>query len=173
MTNQKSISVLFVCLGNICRSPTAEAVFKRKVVKSGLENFVRVDSAGTSGWHIDSPPDSRTIKAASLRGYDMSLLRGREVTNDDFECFDYIFAMDKNNLRHLDRMRSEFSEVCASASKIVSLSEPVLFLGLVDQSIDEVPDPYHGDAVGFEYVLDLVEKASDVLLEKIKKELVL
>ena len=106
MANQKRISVLFVCLGNICRSPTAEAVFQHRVERAGFGEGIKVDSAGTSGWHIGSPPDTRTIRAASARGYDMTPLRGREVTNDDFRCFDYIYAMDKNNLAHLDHMYS-------------------------------------------------------------------
>ena len=169
VANQKYISVLFVCLGNICRSPTAEAVFQNKIEKAGFGDCVKVDSAGTSGWHVDSPPDTRTIRAASVRGYDMTSLRGREVTNEDFRCFDHIFAMDKNNLAHLNRMYSQLSKHSSIDSE--KIAKPNLFLDLVDQNIREVPDPYHGGSDGFEHVLDLIEKASDVLLKEVAKEL--
>ena len=93
--------ILFVCLGNICRSPTAEGVFRKLVSDRNLSHLVEVDSAGTSGWHIGEAPDARTVQAAVTRGYDLSQLRGRQATSDDFFKFDYILAMDKTNLSNL------------------------------------------------------------------------
>lgn len=152
--------VLFVCLGNICRSPTAEGVFRHKVREAGLEGRIEVDSAGTGDWHIGKPPDSRTRRAAQLRGYDLSQLRGRQVGAADFARFDLILAMDHRNLQHLKGLRP------ATAP-----AELDLFLRRYALALDEVPDPYYGGEDGFEQVLDLIEQASESLLAELKGRL--
>ncbi len=149
--------VLFVCLGNICRSPTAEAVFTALAKKQGMTDQLEIDSAGTSGYHIGEPPDQRACAAAQQRGYDMSHLRARQVTAQDFEHFDYLLAMDNANLRDLQ------SNCPASLRNKISL-----FLTFGKHcSESEVPDPYYGGGEGFERVLDLVEDASIGLLNAI------
>lgn len=152
--------VLFVCLGNICRSPTAEAVLRHKLLELGLQEGVEVDSAGTGDWHVGKPPDSRTRQAALLRGYDLSVLRGRQVCASDFARFDLILAMDNSNLQHLRRMRP------GNAA-----AELDLFLRRYDLALDEVPDPYYGGEEGFEQVLDLIEQACDGLLRELRGRL--
>lgn len=148
------IKVLFVCLGNICRSPTAEGVFRKVVAERNLQHLFSIDSAGTSGWHINEPPDSRTVAAAATRGYDLSELKGREAIAEDFERFDYILAMDKSNLSNL--------EAIAPANHKAHLS---LFLEFANNfKQQEVPDPYYGGAKGFELVLDLIEDACNGFL---------
>lgn len=152
-----SVNVLFVCLGNICRSPTAEAVFRHYVDSAGLAEQVVVDSVGTAGYHIGAPSDSRAIEAAQRRGYDMSAIRARQVAIEDFEQFDYILAMDKANLQSLLAQCPE-----QHAHKLA------LFLSHGDTpQTNEVPDPYYGDGAGFETVLNLVESASQGLLQHI------
>lgn len=156
----KKVSVLFVCMGNICRSPTAEGVFRRLVQKAGLEHTILIDSAGTHDYHIGSVPDRRASAAAGKRGYDLSALRGRQVSRQDFHEFDYILAMDRDNLSNLQR-------ICPPehASKVS------LFLEFSPNfSETEVPDPYYGGAQGFEHVLDLVEDASRGLMQKLELE---
>lgn len=152
--------VLFVCLGNICRSPTAEAVFRHKLEQAGLAELVQVDSAGTGDWHVGKPADTRTRRAAQLRGYDMSALRGRQVEADDFQRFDLVLAMDHSNLGNLKRLRSSNEG-----------AELDLFLRRYQLEVDEVPDPYYGGEQGFENVLDLIERASDALLIEVKGRL--
>ena len=154
----KKLRVLFVCLGNICRSPTAEGVFKKMVADEGLEEQIFVDSAGTSGWHIGSSPDHRTCMVAESRGIDLSGLRGRQVAKSDFDKFDYILAMDSDNLHNLRQMQTP---------------KPDQHLGLFlefsrNYSIKDVPDPYHGGTSGFEKVYDLIEDASEGLLNQLK-----
>lgn len=149
--------ILFVCLGNICRSPTAEAVLRHKLRELGLEAAVEVDSAGTGDWHVGKPPDSRTRQAAQLRGYDLSALRGRQVSVIDFSRFDLILAMDNSNLEHLQRLLPAGST-----------AELDLFLRRYDLALDEVPDPYYGGDEGFELVLDLLEQACDGLLRELR-----
>jgi protein-tyrosine phosphatase len=134
-----------VCLGNICRSPTAEAVLRAKLKAAGLGEHVVVDSAGTGSWHIGNAPDPRSQRHAATRGYDLSALRGRQVTELDFHRFDFILAMDKDNLADLQRLAPDGAH----------RAELRLFSSV------EVPDPYTGGAPGFEQVLDLVETASD------------
>ena len=157
-----SVGVLFVCLGNICRSPTAHGVFQQLVNQRGLAQKIIVDSAGTGDWHIGRAPDQRSTAAALQRGYDLSELRARQVTREDFSHFDYILAMDKENLRNLQQLRP------ASFS-----GELKLFLDYSRNSGSntaehrEVPDPYYGDKDNFEHVIDLVENAAAGLLDAI------
>ena len=148
-------SVLFVCLGNICRSPTAEAVFKEKVKHSDLS--FEIDSAGTMGYHTGALPDQRSQAVGGMRGYSFKGLKCRKVVIEDFEKFDYILAMDKENLRHL-------LELCPHEHQ----HKVALFLSFTDSDVQEVPDPYYGGKRGFEYVLDLIELAADGLLAAIK-----
>jgi protein-tyrosine phosphatase len=157
MTDQSTTSVLFVCMGNICRSPTAEGVFRKVVEDAGMADVIRIDSAGTHAYHIGSSPDHRAQSAASSRGYTLSELRARRVEDEDFIEFDYIIAMDDDNLMNLqDRATDD------------AVSNLVLFLEFTESSESEVPDPYYGGATGFERVLDLVEEASRGLLEHIR-----
>jgi protein-tyrosine phosphatase len=152
--------VLFVCLGNICRSPTAEGVLRHKLREAGLQARVEVDSAGTGDWHVGKAADLRTRQAAQQRGYDLSVLRGRQVQAADFNAFDLILAMDNSNLRDLQQLRP------GNAT-----AELDLFLRRYQLQLDEVPDPYYGGADGFEQVLDLIEQACEGLLREIKGQL--
>lgn len=152
--------VLFVCLGNICRSPTAEGVFRQRLSAAGLDEQVTVDSAGTGDWHVGKAPDRRTTLAAQRRGYDLSLLRARQFMAEDFHRFDLILAMDGSNLRDVQTLRP-------AAGK----AETDLFLRRYQLALDEVPDPYYGGEEGFEQVLDLVEQASAALLDEIRRRL--
>lgn len=152
------IRVLMVCLGNICRSPTAEAVFRQHVTAAGLGGLIDVDSAGTSDWHQGEPPDPRSMRAAADRLYDLSQLRARQVQARDFEDFDYILAMDRQNLAHLE-------ELCPVACQ----DKLGLFLAYGNTGWHEVPDPYNAGREGFELVLDLVESACAGLVQEIQK----
>lgn len=155
----KEIKVLFVCMGNICRSPTAEAVFRHYVENAGLDEVIQIDSAGTHDYHIGSPPDPRTQHVAMQRGYDMSGLRGRQVVSEDFNHFDYVLAMDQGNLSILQRLMPHGSATRAN-----------LFLEYARHHAErEVPDPYYGGADGFERVLDMVEDAAEGLLQHIRQ----
>ncbi len=153
-------SVLFVCMGNICRSPTAEGVMRHKLRAAGLHEAVQVDSAGTHAWHAGSPPDHRSTVHAARRGYDLSTLRAREVVAADFDQFDLILAMDWDNLALLEercppdcrRKLGRLTEHCRHHDNPV------------------VPDPYAGGPKGFEQVLDLVEDACDGLVALIRRE---
>jgi protein-tyrosine phosphatase len=146
--------ILFVCLGNICRSPTAEAVFRDLVSRAAMPFEIEVDSAGTHAYHAGDPPDERAIAAARRRGIDMSRLRARKVLAEDFERFDLLLAMDEQNLRQL-------RELAPSSRR----DRVRLLLDYAPQlERREVPDPYYGDATGFEEVLDLVEEAARGLL---------
>ncbi len=153
----ESIQVLFVCLGNICRSPTAHGVFMRHVNEAGLKKRILIDSAGTGDWHVGRPPDSRAQKAAKGRGYDLSRLRARQVRPSDFDKFHYILPMDEQNLADLERMRPAWYA-----------GHLGLFLDFAaNPDYQEVPDPYYGSNRGFELVLDLIEDASRNLLRHI------
>ncbi len=152
--------VLFVCLGNICRSPSADGVFSAMVAEQGLSHQIAVDSAGTAAYHVGNSPDKRSTAAAKKRGYDLSVLRARQAVEADFLEFDYILAMDHENLSNLQRIKPDNSN-----------SHLGLFLDFTQINEDEVPDPYYGGDAGFEHVLDLVESASAGLLAHIKREL--
>ena len=152
--------VLFVCLGNICRSPTAEGVFRQRLSAAGLASQVSVDSAGTGDWHVGKAPDRRTTLAAQRRSYDLSSLRARQFVVEDFQRFDLILAMDTSNLRDVQALRP------ANAT-----AEADLFLRRYQLALDEVPDPYYGGEDGFEQVLDLIEQASDALLDEVRRRL--
>ena len=156
-----SVSVLFVCLGNICRSPTAEAVFRRRVTGAGLEERIHIDSAGTGDWHIGKAPDRRASAAAAQRGYELDRLRARQVSAEDFHRFDLILAMDDNNLADLQALRP--------ADDDALLARFLDVLG--EDGPHEVPDPYYGGDDGFDHVLNLVEKASDLWLERLRERL--
>lgn len=155
------VKVLFVCLGNICRSPTADGIFRELVKREKLDQTLFVDSAGTADWHVGKMPDLRTVAAAKQRGYDLSVLRARQVTKADFDEFDYILAMDHANLRELQAMKpAHFSGHLG------------LFLEFgPNNEYCEVPDPYYGGNDGFELVLDLVEEAAQGLLGRVRKNL--
>ncbi len=154
----KKYSVLFVCTGNICRSPTADGVMREKVIGQGLAAWVVVDSAGTHDFHVGEPPDIRSQKHALKRGYDMASLRARLVQPDDFEKFDWILAMDSGHMEILKYL-------CPTQyrDKLHFFTEFYSRKGSRD-----VPDPYYGDANGFEHVLDLVEDGCDGLLRQLK-----
>jgi protein-tyrosine phosphatase len=146
-------------MGNICRSPTAEAVFRHYVKQEGLAEHIQIDSAGTHDYHIGDPPDARTQRAAKQRGYDMSGLRGRQVAVEDFGQFDYVLAMDNLNLVTLERLRPEDAR-----------GHLGLFLDYAERHKEyEVPDPYYGGTDGFEQVLDMVEDAATGLLQHIRQ----
>jgi len=152
--------VLFVCLGNICRSPTAHGLFQHKVKQAGLTDNIHIESAGTGAWHVGKTPDVRAQAKAAERGYDLSYIRARQVEPSDFERFDYILAMDESNLDELQRM--------APSNYSGHLS---LFLDFAnDADHREVPDPYYGGDQGFELVLDLVEQACEGLLSEIRNK---
>lgn len=152
-------SVLFVCMGNICRSPTAEGVFRKLHQEIAPQIPLRVDSAGTHAYHVGDPPDLRSQEAAKARGIDIGTHRGRQVGFEDFLAFDYVLAMDQANLRRLEAIRPRDSR-----------AELRLLLDYApDAALKEVPDPYYGAAGGFERVLDLVEVGGRGLLNEIIK----
>jgi len=151
------VNVLFVCLGNICRSPTAEGVFRALVEREGYAGRIACDSAGTGAWHIGNPPDGRATETAARRGVDLSGLRARQATPADFERFDYVVAMDRSNADNLRRLASRGFE---DRVRLMMSFAPEL-------AIDEVPDPYYGAGDGFERVLDMIEAASGGLLAEI------
>ena len=147
------MKVLFVCLGNICRSPTAEGICRSKIRKRGLP--IQTDSAGTAAYHVGNPPDPRSVQTASGYGYDLSDLRPRQVQPADFHEFDVILAMDHQNYQDLVAIRP------ADAS-----AELVMMLGAGDSQSAEVPDPYYGGEQGFHGVVELLEGAADAWLER-------
>lgn len=155
--NQK-VSVLFVCLGNICRSPAAEGIMKKLVTDNHLEESVFVDSAGTSGWHEGELPDNRMRMHGQRRGYDFCSL-SRKFRYDDFELFDYIIVMDDDNYRNVKKLAKTEGDV-AKIYRMTDFSDKF--------SHHQVPDPYYGGASGFELVMDLLEDACGNLLNKIK-----
>lgn len=152
--------VLFVCLGNICRSPTAEGVLRQKLRDAGLAERIEVASAGTGGWHAGEAPDVRSQRAAKRRGYDLSAQRAQQVSAADFNRYDLILAMDKSNLRDLKALQPAGAK-----------AELDLFLRRYAAVKDEVPDPYYDGEQGFEEELDLVERACDLLVIELKGRL--
>lgn len=152
------VSVLFVCLGNICRSPTAEGVFRRVCQEQGVADQIRIDSAGTASWHAGKPPDGRAVLAAKKRRVDISGLRARQATAADFYNFDFVIAMDDSNVEDLEILRP----VDASAE----LHRFLAFAG--SDAPRDVPDPYYGGDEGFEQVLDLITEASRGLLKHLR-----
>lgn len=153
--------VLMVCMGNICRSPTAEGVLRHCLKINGLYDKVEVDSAGTHGYHVGEAPDQRTQRAALIRGYNLSQLRARKVAPQDMDYFDLILAMDKTNLDNLRRIAP--AEVHDRIKLFMDYAK--------NFDDDEVPDPYYGLGHGFDLVLDMVEDASLGLVEDLKKRL--
>lgn len=159
MSAKPAYRVLFVCLGNICRSPTAEGVFRRKLEAAGLTDLVAADSAGTAGYHIGAPPDRRSQAEAARRGTDLSKLKARQVRASDFAEFDLILAMDRVNLRELKEK--------APPSAMAELK---LFLDFApDLQTREVPDPYYGGPEGFAEVYDLCDAAAEGLLAEARR----
>ena len=157
----RPISVLFVCMGNICRSPIAEGVFRQRVTQAGLTQLIRIDSAGTHGYHIGAQPDTRAQAAAARRRYDLSGVRARQITRQDIEVFDYVLAMDRDNLGYLSSLGSPEHR-----------NKLQLFLDYATNvKLREVPDPYYGPEEGFELVLDLAENASSGLLTHVQRQL--
>ncbi len=146
--------LLVVCMGNICRSPTGEAVLRAKAKELGIS--VEVDSAGTIGYHAGNPPDARSMQAGKLRGYSFKGMRSRKVTIGDFDEFDMVLAADKANL-------ADLLDICPAEHR----HKVSLFLSHGDSDYDEIPDPYYGGDTGFELVLDLIEDASETILKKL------
>jgi len=152
-------SVIFVCTGNICRSPTAEGVFLKLVGEAGLSDRIVVDSAGTHGYHIGEPPDRRAQAAAARRGYDLSRLRARKFEPEDFQRFDLVLPMDRENHAILSRLAQP-----SAGHRLRMMMEYASRFQEV-----EVPDPYYGGSDGFERVLDMIEDAAQGLLEAIRR----
>ena len=152
------IKVLFVCLGNICRSPTADGVFRKMVADAGLAKDIAVDSAGTSAGHVNSPPDKRAMAVAKSNGYNLKSLRARRLEDRDFSEFDYILGMDEDNLR--DIREKQPGDYPGTSALLLDYAN--------DDRYSEVPDPYYGGTKGFELVFELVEAAAAGLLEHIR-----
>jgi len=159
MSPSSTVKVLFVCMGNICRSPMAHGVFRQLVRDEGLAEYIEIDSAGTHGYHLDEPPDRRAILTAARRGVEIDDLRARRAEPRDFHDFDYVLAMDQENYQAL---RAICPPVHRSKLRLLMDFAP-------DYGIREVPDPYYGGPRGFEQVFDLVEVAALGLLEDIRQ----
>lgn len=153
----QKIGVLFVCMGNICRSPAAQAIFESQLGKSGLESRVFVDSAGTHAYHVGELPDERMRHAARRRGYNLDKQRARRVSRADFQQFDYVLAMDHSNYEDLMNFRGPENAVQSTYPSLLMNFAP-------GPGVLDVPDPYYGGDRGFERVLDLVEEACDGLI---------
>lgn len=154
MTDDAPTSVLFVCLGNICRSPLAEGVFRHLVRERGLEERFRIDSAGTGAWHVGEPPDRRSAEVAARNGVSLDGQRARQVRPDDFDDFDVVVAMDRDNLRTLERMRS------GSRARLLLLRDHD-----PEPGDGEVPDPYYGGPGGFDAVYEMVRRSAEAMLD--------
>ncbi|WP_262927273.1 low molecular weight protein-tyrosine-phosphatase [Phytohalomonas tamaricis] len=152
------IKVLFVCLGNICRSPTAEGVFHAKLASAGLTHVVSVDSCGTGHWHVGKPPDERACNEAMMRGLSIDTLRARQLEDSDLMTFDYILAMDQDNLDVLMSRRP--ADCQAHIGLLLDFAET--------PAVREVPDPYYGGREGFAYAYELIESASDGLIAHLR-----
>lgn len=151
-------SVLFVCLGNICRSPTAEEIFRQQAAVAGLA--MKVDSAGTGDWHIGHAPDERAQRHAKAHGYNISKLKARQVTTDDFHNFDLILAMDTQNLADLQVIKNRITDTEATLAKLALFSDED-----PNYSGDDVPDPYKGDSHDFEEVIERIESSSQAWIK--------
>ncbi|MDM7481380.1 MAG: low molecular weight protein-tyrosine-phosphatase [Halomonas sp.] len=151
--------VLFVCLGNICRSPTAEGVFQQAVVRAGLDGRVTIDSCGVGDWHVGKAPDPRSQAAARQRGIEIGHLRARQLKVSDFHEFDYVLGMDRENLAAMRALQPANSQ-----------AQVGLLLDYAGLPQSDVPDPYYGGDDGFEQVLDLIERASQGLLDELQRE---
>lgn len=154
-----TVKVMFVCMGNICRSPTAHGVFRAAVTAAGLSDQIYIESSGTHAYHVGESPDRRAQQTARSRGLDMSDLRAQKVRSSDFDTFDYVLAMDDDNMFNLQA-------ICPPEHK----SKLYMFLDFAHNTAGrEVPDPYYGGASGFETVFDMVEDGSQGLLQHIRK----
>jgi len=155
------LGVLFVCMGNICRSPTAEGVFRHRIEQARLQNRVLIDSAGTHAYHIGQPPDRRSIATAAQRNYQLNGIKARKVVPEDFARFEFVLAMDRDNLGALQQLQPP--DHPGHVGLLLDFAP--------DQSLREVPDPYYGGPRGFELVLDLIEAAADGLLLRVQERL--
>ena len=158
-TSTVSTRILMVCTGNICRSPTAEGVLRAKLQRAGLQAQVLVESAGTQGFHSNEPPDARAVRAAAQRGYQIGNLRARPMRPEDFATFDWLLAMDQS---HIDWL---LKRAPPQAAGRIALLMPLARQHLGTQ---EVPDPYYGGPAGFEHVLDLLEDACEVVVDRLR-----
>jgi len=158
---KKKIRLLFVCLGNICRSPAAEGIMSGIIEKNELQNIIDVDSAGTSGWHQGDLPDERMRSHGEKRGYHFCS-RARKFRKSDFDDFDYIIVMDENNFNSVKSLATGKQQT----DKIHLMTK----FSVLNSNHDNIPDPYYGGSSGFELVLDLLEDACEGLLQSIKKE---
>lgn len=155
----RTISILFVCMGNICRSPSAEGIFRDLVKREGLIDHIFIDSAGTHAYHVQEPPDPRAQNTALGRGIDISPIRARQVEKGDFERFDYVLAMDRHNF-----------ELLAAASPDHLVHKVKYFLEFAPHlNTTDVPDPYYGGEHGFERVFDMIEDAAEGLLDALRR----
>ena len=156
------IKVLFVCTGNICRSPSGEGIFRHKIAEAGLSENISTDSCGMEGWHVGNAPDKRSVAAAANRGFDLSDLRARQIQPEDYHEFDYLLAMDRGHYQQMMQQAPSGTE-----------SKVRMFLDVLDGqgSARDVPDPYYGGADGFELVLDMIEEASDAWITDIRTRL--
>jgi protein-tyrosine phosphatase len=159
-SNVVRASVLFVCLGNICRSPTAEGIFRAQAKRAGILDQLRIESAGIGDWHVGEPPDARAIAHARNRGYDLAGQRARQVRPEDFAQFDWILAMDLRNLRDLTALRPP--DYRGHLGLLLDFAPEL--------GVREIPDPYFGGARGFETVVELTERATAALLARIRAE---
>jgi protein-tyrosine phosphatase len=159
MNSETPVKVLFVCMGNICRSPTAHGVFRQLVRAEGLADVIEIDSAGTHGYHVDAPPDRRAIETAARRGVELKDLRARRAIAEDFLVFDYILAMDQDN----------YLDLCAMCPPGMERKLQLFMDFAPELRMREVPDPYYGGPGGFETVFDMVEAAAKGLLADIRK----
>jgi protein-tyrosine phosphatase len=157
--SNRSIRVLFVCLGNICRSPLAEGVFQDKVTAAGLGGSIEVDSAGTGNWHVGQPPDRRMQATAARRGTDLSSLRGRQLERADLTDFDHVFVMDKSNLH--DTLYLDPDGDHSTRVRLFREFDP-------EPGDYQVPDPYYGGEQGFDHVYDIVDRTTDAILLRLR-----
>ena len=155
----RPVRVLFVCLGNICRSPLAEGLFQRKVVEAGLEAEVEVDSAGTGDWHVGAPPDARMVATAAAHGADLSRLRARQFERADLDGFDHVFVMDKQNLH--DALALDPDGDHGTRVRLFREFDP-------EPGDYQVPDPYYGDGDGFETVYAIADRTTDAILDRLR-----